>query len=256
MRRLCYVVLAASAAHACPLLPGADPQIREGLAAEARLDTRRALELFLAAETAGPPDAFLLQKIARQYSDLVLDLPTTEEKKAAAHRALLYAQRAVALEPDNAVNVLSLAVCHGKLAVLADDAEAKVAHSRLIKAEAERALALDPNYAWTHHVLGRWHHEVSGLGVASRVFVRIFHGGLAGASNRAAVHHLSRAVELEPDELEHHLELGFALLAGGEGERARAAFARGLGMPSRAKHDVAAKERARAALAKLTAAGN
>jgi tetratricopeptide (TPR) repeat protein len=255
MRRLCYVVLAASAAHACPILPDADPRVREALAAESRLDTRRALELFLAADKARPNDAFLLQKIARQYSDLVLDLPTTEEKKAAAHRALMYAQRAVALEPNNAVNVLSLAVCHGKLALFSD-AEAKVAYSRLIKAEAERALALNPHYAWAHHVLGRWHHEVSGLGVGSRVFVRIFHGGLAGASNAAAVHHLSRAVELEPDELEHHLELGFALLAGGEGERARAAFARGLTMPSRAKHDTTAKERARIALAKLTASAN
>jgi hypothetical protein len=26
-----------------------------------------------------------------------------------------------------------------------------------VKEEAERALALDPNYAWAHHVIGRWH---------------------------------------------------------------------------------------------------
>lgn len=252
MRPFCVIVLAASAVQGAAPVSPAEHGLGEALAAEARLDTRQALDLFLAAEKTRPNDAFLLQKIARQYSDLVLDLPGVPEKKASAERALQYAQRAVALEPDNAVNVLSLAVCHGKLAGFSDT-QTKVAYSRAVKVEAERALALDPNYAWAHHVLGRWHHEVSELGVASRVFVRVFHGGLADASNAAAVRHLSRAVELEPDELEHHLELGFALLTAGEGERARTAFRHGLSQPSRSKHDEAAKARARAALARSAA---
>ncbi len=252
MSHLCLLFLAASTVPGTPAMAGADPRVQAGLAAEVQLDSRRALELFLAAESSRPNDSVLLQKIARQYSDLCVDLPTLAERKATAERALAYARRAVALAPNSAVNALSVAICHGKLA-LYSEGEAKVAHSRLVKSEAERALALDPNYAWAHHVLGRWHHEVSGLGVATRVFVRVFHGGLAEASNAAAIKHLSRAVELEPEELSHHLELGFALLAGGQGERARAAFAHGLSMPSRAKHDYTAKERARAALAKLTA---
>jgi tetratricopeptide (TPR) repeat protein len=228
----------------------ADVLVREALAAEAKLDARGALALFLAAEQAKPNDPFILQKIARQYSDQIVDLASVDEKKASAQRALEYSQRAVALAPNDAVNVLSLAVCHGKLA-LYSDTRTKVEYSRLVREEAERALALDPNYAWAHHVLGRWHYEVADLGATSRFFVKLLYGGLPGGTTPAAVRHLTRAVELEPGELDHHLELGFAYAADGQSAKARECFARGLAMPSRAKHDEPAKARARAALAKL-----
>jgi tetratricopeptide (TPR) repeat protein len=244
------LVAALPAADRAPAASHPDPIVREGLAAEARLDTRKALELFLSVEKGRPNDAFLLQKIARQYSDLIVEIDDVAEKKTSAKRALAYAQRSVQLEPTNAENVLSLAVCHGKLAVYSDTKD-KVNYSRLVREEAERALTLDPNYAWAHHVLGRWHYEVSDLGGASRMFVRVFYGGLPPGTRAEAIRHLERAVELEPDELAHHLELGFAYLADGQTAKARAAFEKGLTMPSRGKHDEPAKERARAALKSL-----
>ena len=157
---------------------------------------------------------------------------------------------AVTLKPDDPVNVLSLAVCHGKLAVYSDP-RAKVRYSRLVKEDAERALALDPDYAWAHHLLGRWHYEVAGLGTTSRFFVRLLYGGLPAASLTEGIRHLQRATELEPGELNHWLELGFAHAAAGQADAARAQWTRGLAMPSRGKHDEPAKQRARAALAGL-----
>lgn len=231
---------------------GADAQtlVQAALAAEARLDSVRALELFRQADAVRPNDAFILQKIARQYSDLVTEQPDVEAKKRYAQTALGYAQRAVALKPDDPVNVLSLAVCHGKLAVYSDT-KTKIRYSCLVKEEAERALALDPNYAWAHHLLGRWHHEVAGLGATAKLFVRLFYGGLPPASLDEGIRHLRRAAELEPDELNHWLELGFAHAAAGQPEAARAEWTRGLAMPSRGKHDEPAKQRARDALARL-----
>jgi tetratricopeptide (TPR) repeat protein len=224
---------------------------QEALAAEARQDTGRALELYLELERANPRDAFVLQKIARQYSDREVEMPTPAGKKSTVERALTYARRAVELEPRNAVNVLSLAICYGKLG-LYSDVRTKVEYSRHVKEEAERALSLDPGYAWAHHVLGRWHYEVGTLGSAARLWVRLFYGGLPAASTSEAVRLLEKAIALEPDELAHRLELGFALLADGQARAAEAAFRAGLAMPSRAKHDDAAKIRARAALARLS----
>ena len=224
--------------------------VQQALAAEARLDSRAALRLYEQADTARPNDAFILQKIARQYSDLVVEQPDVEAKKQYARTALDYAQRAVALKPDDPVNVLSLAVCHGKLAVYSDT-KTKIRYSRLVKEEAERALALDPNYAWAQHLLGRWHYEVADLGATSKFFVRLLYGGLPSASFDEGVRHLRRATELEPDELNHWLELGFAHAAAGQPDAARVAWTRGLAMPSRGKHDEPAKQRARGALARL-----
>lgn len=234
-------------------LPGAADLralLDEALAAEARLDSGRALALFKQADAAKPDDPFILQKIARQYSDLTTEQTDLAEKKRYAETALDYALRATALAPDNPVNVLSLAVCHGKLAVYSDP-RTKVRYSRLVKEEAERALALDPDYAWAHHILGRWHHEVASLGLTARWVVRLFYGGLPDASPQEAVRHLERAVALEPDELNHHLELGFAYAAAGRRAEAEAAWQRGLAMPDRGRHDTAAKQRAHEVLKNL-----
>lgn len=223
------------------------PLIEAALAAEARLDSTRALELFLQADAAQPDNAFIQQKIARQYSDLTTEQPDLAAKKRYAQLALDHALRAAALDPGDPVNVLSLAVCHGKLAVYSDT-RTKVKYSRLVKAEAERALALDPDYAWAHHILGRWHHEVASLGLTARWVVRLFYGGLPDASPEKAVRHLERAVALEPEELNHHLELGFAYAAAGRTSDAHDAWHRGLAMPDRGRHDAGAKRRAREAL--------
>jgi len=227
-----------------------DSWLTQARAAEARFDSQRALELYLQADQAKPNDPFILQKIARQYSDLVLDQSTDAERKRSAQSALDYSERAVAVNPRDPVNVLSLAVSHGKLAVYSDTRD-KIRYSRLVKEEAERALALNPNYAWAHHVLGRWHYEVASLGMTSRWAVRLLYGGLPAASCEQAIAHLRRAVALEPDELNHHLELGFAFAAAGQPREARQTWQHGLQLASRGKHDEPAKLRAREALQAL-----
>ncbi len=239
---LLALVLLAAAGSA-----GAETLLDRALAAERRHDSRAALELFLQLERERPDDPFVLQKVAQQYSDAIVDLTDVEEKRRHARAALDYAERAARLAPDNAVNVLSVAVAHGKLATYSDT-RTKVKYSRLVKEEAERALRLDPQYAWAHHLLGRWHREVAELGTTARVFVRLFYGGLPDASFEAAVTHLERAVALEPGDPNHVLELGFAYAAAGRAEDARREWRRGLELPERGKHDAAAKRRARDAL--------
>ena len=249
MKRLLMLLVFAGSVHA----RGEEPATRlvaEAKAAEIRLESQRALELYLQAGQVRPDDAFILQKIARQYSDLVLDQPDDAARRRFAQSALDYSLRAVASNPRDAVSVLSVAISYGKLAVYSD-LKAKLRYSRLVKEEAERALALDPDYAWAHHVLGRWHHEVASLGLTSRWVVSLFLGGLPPASQQQAVGHLRRAVALEPDELAHHLELGFALAAAEQPQEARQAWQRGLQLASRGKHDEPAKQRARAALEAL-----
>lgn len=243
--RVCLLLAAfvATTAGARPV----DHLLHDAREAEARLDSRQALALLQEAERLRPADPAILRRIARQYSDLTVDLADAAARKQAVEQALDYSRRAVQLDPDNAEGVLSLAVCYGKLAVFGSIRE-KVAFSRRVLEEAERALALDANYAWAHHLLGRWHHEVSRLGAVSRLAVQWVYGGLPSASTATAVQHLERAAELEPAQLQHRLELGFAYLAHGDAEKARTAFAAGLAMPSREKHDEPAKQRARDAL--------
>ena len=227
-----------------------DTLLREALAAEARFDSQSALERFLKADTAHPNNPFVLQKIARQYSDLSFDTKDSAEKKRLCTEALSFAKRSVALEPQNAVNVLSLAICYGKLAALSDT-RTKIEYSRLVKSSAEQALALDPDYDYAHHVLGRWHYEVATLGAATRLIVRLVYGSLPDASTAEAVRLLQRAAELAPHLPAHRVELGFALLANRQRDAAKLAFEQALTMPQREKYDEEARQRARSTLEKF-----
>lgn len=228
----------------------ADDLVKAALAAESAFDSERALELFQAANAARPDDAFILQKIARQYSDLTVDAAGEDRKKELARLALEYSLRAHELAPDNAVNTLSVAISHGKLGLYSNTGD-QIDHVRHTKEYAEKSLAQNPDYAWAHHVLGRWHYEVAKLGRTKRLFVGLFFGGLPKASSEQAVEFLQKAVALEPKNPTHHIELGFALLADGQTAQAREAMQRGLALPDREKHDGLTKRRAREALAAL-----
>ena len=224
-----------------------DPVVREALAAEARFDSTTALTRFLQADAAHPNDPFILQKIARQYSDLDFDTPDLAEKKRLCTTALAFAQRSVALAPTNAVNVLSLAICYGKLGSYSDT-RTKIEYSRLVKDHAERALALDPAYDYAHHVLGRWHYEVASLGAATRFLVRLVYGGLPAASNEEAVKCFQKAIALNPKRLVHVVELGRTYAMMGRKAEAKRQLETGLAMPDREKDDPETKKRGRASL--------
>lgn len=228
----------------------ADSLIKDALAAEARFDSKSALELFLKADAARPNDPVILQKIARQYSDSTFDLTDAAEQKRYCFEALAYAKRSVELAPKDPVNVLSLAICYAKIG-LYSDTRTKIANSRLVKDYTEQSLALDPNYSYAHHVLGQWHYEVASLGVATRFIVKLVYGGLPAASTTEGVKHLRRAVELMPQLPAHRVELGLALLADGQRDAAKRELEHALTMPKREKYDEESWRRARAALAKL-----
>ncbi len=224
--------------------------IKQGLAAEAKLDPRAALVFFRQADAAKPDDPVILQKIAQQLSDSTALTASKEERQHLAAEALPFAQRAMALAPKSAVNVLSVAICYGKLALDAGT-RVKIEDSRLVKGYAEEALVLDPNYDWAHHVLARWHTEVADLGFADRLALRVVYGGLPSATLTEAIAHFKRAVELAPTQPSHHIELAFALLADGRKADARVEFQRGLDLPAQGVFDNETKDRARAALKKL-----
>ncbi len=240
------VLVVASSVHAADV----DQVLKAALAAEAKWDTRSALVLFKQADALRPNDAMILQKISRQYSDATSDTTNPVEKQKLSTEALGYAQRAVALQPKNPVNLLSVGICYGKLATFADT-RTKLEYSRHVKEYAEQALALNPDYDYAHHVLGRWNYEIATLGFGTRFLVRIIYGGLPDASTAEAVRQLRRATELAPDKPSHRVELGLALLADGQRDAARSTLEQALAMPKREKYDDEAFARARAGLAKL-----
>jgi tetratricopeptide (TPR) repeat protein len=233
-----------------PGRPGLDALIRQGEAAEAQFDPDQALRFYLQAQSERPNDPKLLLRIAKEYSDSTLAISDPDEDRRRIEKALVYSKRAVELDPRNEVGLLSVAICYGKLGLYSETRE-KIEYIRFVKAYAEQALAVNPSYAYAHHVLGQWEYEVASLGPTKLFLVNVVYGGLPPASTEDAVRHLERAVQLEPNTASHRLALGYAYLANGQTAKARQMFEQVLAMPLRELYDADCHRQAERAIASL-----
>ena len=224
--------------------------IARGDAFDRQLKTRDALKVYLEAERTEPKDADLLRKIAKQYAELMPEVAAKDERRKLGEMALAYAQRAATLNPRDAKAQLSAAICYGRLAPLLDN-RTKIEYSRLVKQYVERAIKLDPSddYAW--HVLGAWNYELANLNSLLRGVAGLIYGTLPSASNEKAAECFQKAIELAPQRVSHHVEIGRTYAAMGREDLARAALQRGLSLPSREKDDEETKARGRSALGRL-----
>ena len=103
---------------------------------------------------------------------------------------------------------------------------------REVKAEVDRALALDPRNAEAYHVRALWHRRLAKRGPVER-FVAPARGGAArGASMGEALRDLERAVALEPESVCHRVELARTWRDLGRKAEARRTLERALALPA------------------------
>lgn len=222
---------------------------KKGSALEAKGKTREALEAFQKAEVKSPNDADILVKIAKQYGDLMPSL-NGAAKKDAAEKSLQYSRKAVAVAPNNSDSHLAVALSLGKKTEFMGNRE-KLEASREMKAEAETALRLNPKSDYAHHMLGRWHQEMAGIGGGTRLVAKIVYGGVPKGSYQEALEHFEKARKLNGKRLIHQIEYGRTLAMMDRDDEARREIAKGLAMPNREADDPESKARGKKTLDSL-----
>jgi tetratricopeptide (TPR) repeat protein len=210
-----------------------------------------ALGCFLAAAKLDADNPVLLVAIAREYRHLMSDAKGAQAKVKHAQTALRYALRAAALAPGDAEAQLAPAITYGKLLPYIDDTEQRLETSMSIKAAVDKALALDPQNDIAWHILGRWHRGVAEVRGVKRLLGRLVYGNLPSSTFEDAAACFRKAIELKPDRLMHHVELGCVYQAMGKGAEAKRCIEHGLALAETEKDDPATKQAGRAALARL-----
>jgi regulator of microtubule dynamics protein 3 len=119
-----------------------------------------------------------------------------------------YAERAIRADSTKADGHYALAMVLGRLSRTKGSKE-RVKYAKIIYDEATRAVQINPNHNFAHHVLGAWNAEVERLSSFQRFFAKaLFGGGFMSKANwDDAVSHLERAVAIRPDWIYHRLEL-------------------------------------------------
>jgi tetratricopeptide (TPR) repeat protein len=122
--------------------------------------------------------------------------------------ALCRLSRAESESGESASTHVWLAVALGRQA-LREGARTKLAISKEIKAEADRALALDAHIGRAWHVLAMWNIKVASLNAIERMAANAVLGGVPkGASFENAEAAFKKAIALEPEYVNHRLEYG------------------------------------------------
>lgn len=226
--------------------PAVSALIAHGDAEDRQRHTRAAITDFEQAEKLDPKNVGILLRLSKQHSDLVSDAKTADDEKH-ARQALDYAQRAVALDAKNAKAHLCVAISYGKLTDFVGN-KTKLEYSKIIKAEAERSLALDPGDDFAWHVLGRWHFGVANVSAVLRALARVVYGGLPPASNEEGARCLERAAKIAPQRIIHHSELARIYTAMEKPELAAGAWRAVLALPAADEEDRRDQREARQAL--------
>jgi tetratricopeptide (TPR) repeat protein len=215
-----------------------------------KLQAAEALKFYLPAEKLDSNNVRLLVRIAREYRHLMSDATKTSEKKQLGITAVNYAQRAVALAPNDPETHLALAISYGKMLPLEETGD-KIAISRLIKSATEKVIALDPNNDLAWQVLGRWYLGLAEIGGFKRTLAQVKYGKLPPAKYEDAVGCFEKAIALNPKRLMHYIELGRTYEKMGRDADARKFITRGLAMPETEYDDPETKKIGRQILKKL-----
>jgi len=224
--------------------------LKKGDALDKQLKTADSLAVFLEADKVSPNNADVLHRIAREYGLSMDDVADKNAKKDRGLKALDYAKKAVAADANNANAHLALAVSYGRVASFLDN-KTKIAYSKLVKEEAEKALKLDDSNDLTYHVLGAWNYELANLNPVLRMIASAIYGTLPSASNEAAIGYFKKAIAINPNRVGNFVEIGKTYAAMKQNSLASENLKKALNLPSREKDDEQCKQNAKEALQKL-----
>ncbi|MCJ7813366.1 hypothetical protein MUP95_08645 [bacterium] len=184
-----------------------------------------------------------------EYADRLPDKEKSQ-KEAYFQQSRSWCEQAIAINPQGWEGHFRLAVALGRLALFKGGKE-KINLSKMIKAEADTALALNPQGDLVHHLLGRWHQNLANLSGVLKFFAKVLYGGVPPGSNEEAVAHFKKAIEIDPNHIEHYLELARTYQFMDQEELMREPLETVLSLPSIDEDDPKFKEEAAEMLKKL-----
>jgi tetratricopeptide (TPR) repeat protein len=247
------------AVSVCLSAQTAADRIRQGDEFYAQFNDEKALEEYLAAAQAEPQNYEALWKTSRAYFDLgdvmePKDDASKEKQRKYFQDSLSYARKAARANPNDTWGHFFVSAAQGKF-VLTKGKKEQVNASKTIKAEIEKAIELDPNNDLAYHALGIWHRTMAEIGGAQRFLGGMIYGSIPKGTFEESERALQKAISLNPDYTNHHLELGRTYLDMKKYDLAKQEFQKTLELPEKTSKCPIHKKEAQAELDALKKKG-
>lgn len=152
---------------------------------------------------------------------------------------------ALSLDDNSADAHFQLARALGKIA-LHKGIFKSASLAKQVRKECQKALAIDSLHDGAWHILGRWHREVSKKPKILRIPM-----GLGEANREDALAFMRKAVDLNPENMNHHLEMGNTYRRYKMYDQAKAEYLKCLEMPVNDALDEKYRDEAKKSLAEM-----
>ncbi|MGD9487467.1 MAG: tetratricopeptide repeat protein [Calditrichaceae bacterium] len=181
--------------------------LQQGDMAYKNLDNKKALDFYLKVFQNDTTNYEAAWKCSRAFVDVGEKLEG-DARAENYKKGKEFAEKAIALNPEGSNGHLFYSVATGRVALDAG-AKERIRLSKEIKQHVDLAIKYDPQNDIAYHVLGRWNRKLSNLSWVEKKFANLFLGGVPKeASYENAVFNFKKAIELHPEHINHHLELG------------------------------------------------
>ncbi len=186
---------------------------------EAVPDEKAAFEVFKVIHKKYPDNIYALTKCSELCSRIGKREPLEKMRDSYYSAALMYAKKALALNPKHDEANVAMAIALGRNSLTKSGKE-KVSAAREIRKHTETALKNNPLNFKAWHILGKWHYEVTDLNMFERAALKVFYGGMPESSLAESINAYEKAREIKPDFLLNYLELAKAYKRNNETARA------------------------------------
>lgn len=184
-----------------------------------------ALEIYEKADSLHPANWKVMWRLSRAYVDLgdLMPAETDEQKEAQLpmyEKAVMYADSAVALAPNQMLPYLRRAIANGKIALFKGVFSVGSVVDQ-VRDDSEKAIELntstEKDLGIAHYVLARTHDKISDKWGPARSVL-----GLGWADWEIAIQHYQQAQQLYPELMMIHLDYAKAWMEEDEWENAKA----------------------------------
>jgi tetratricopeptide (TPR) repeat protein len=161
-----------------------------------------------------------------------------------------YAERALNLDPNRAESHKWYGILIGRVGEL-EGTKQKIKNSYKVAEHTLRAIELDPEDDGNYHVMGRWHITLADLSWIERTVAKIVYATPPKASFNEARSYFQKAIDLDPEDVRHHLWLGKTFEELKDKNGAAAAYQKAIDLPAETESDKIQQKEARELLSNL-----
>jgi len=213
-------------------------------------DREKALERLQQAEKIDRNNYDVLWRISRSYIDIGEHLPgTTDADKAKQleyyQRSLTYAEAAIKAKPGETNGYLRRAIANGRVALFKGVWSA-IDYVKQVKADCEKAIALDPKNDVAYYILARTHAKLCEKSSMIRWPL-----GLGWANMEEALANYEKAIALKGNFIMYRLDAARAYIAEDNEQKAKEYLVSIAALPKLDEDDDTYRREAKELLAKL-----